>query len=324
MKPLNIFHPERRHLAGICLAAIAILLSACTRDDDFVDPAFLHIEAIDLVPPASNPITLESGFYTSDIVACYVAAHYPGAPSLDTLGLFQLPFTVPILHDGPIEYLQVYPAVRQSGSSSQLPFYTFYNPITITKHTFTLGGTTYTDTLFTRSHDTLRFDTLHTTYNINLSNVHMFELFEPTSSSLFFDSVIWHKHAPDEACSGQGYASVHVPDTLDRVPFSIDYDFYVNDPTRAVYLELDSRSDIPFEIYMEDSYVSGSATDIQRVMVINPSSKWQHIYVNLGRTWRWFNHNIPFRLSFAALNVERQTGDIRIDNVRVLSTAITN
>ena len=298
MKPLNIFHPERRHLAGICLAAIAILLSACTRDDDFVAPAFLHIEAIDLVPPASNPITLESGFYTSDIVACYVAAHYPGAPSgspsLDTLGLFQL------------------------------PFYTFYNPITITKHTFTLGGTTYTDTLFTRSHDTLRFDTLHTTYNINLSNVHMFELFEPTSSSLFFDSVIWHKHAPDEACSGQGYASVHVPDTLDRVPFSIDYDFYVNDPTRAVYLELDSRSDIPFEIYMEDSYVSGSATDIQRVMVINPSSKWQHIYVNLGRTWSWFNHNIPFRLSFAALNVERQTGDIRIDNVRVLSTAITN
>ena len=294
MKPLNIFHPERRHLAGICLAAIAILLSACTRDDDFVAPAFLHIEAIDLVPPASNPITLESGFYTSDIVACYVAAHYPGSPSLDTLGLFQL------------------------------PFYTFYNPITITKHTFTLGGTTYTDTLFTRSHDTLRFDTLHTTYNINLSNVHMFELFEPTSSSLFFDSVIWHKHAPDEACSGQGYASVHVPDTLDRVPFSIDYDFYVNDPTRAVYLELDSRSDIPFEIYMEDSYVSGSATDIQRVMVINPSSKWQHIYVNLGRTWSWFNHNIPFRLSFAALNVERQTGDIRIDNVRVLSTAITN
>ena len=308
-----------------------LLLVGCSQDDDFVAPAFLHVEAIKLVPPTSNAITLEDGFYTSDIVACVVTAHYPGTTHLDTIGHFQLPFSIPILHDGPIDYIQIFPAVRQSGSSSAVPFYTFYKPITIKKHSFDLGGTHYVDTLFTRSGDTLSFDTLYTTYNITLSDVHMYELFEPTASSLWFDSVIWHKHAPDEACSGLGYASVHVPDSVDRVPFAINHDFYVInpstglvDPSRAVYLELDTRSDLPFEIYMEDAYTTGGNTDVQRVMVIYPSKKWQHIYVNLYRTWDWFNFTIPFRISFAALNIDGKEGDIRIDNVRLLSTAITN
>lgn len=321
---------KKQVLAVMALLSVCFA-TGCSRDDDFVAPSFLHIEAIDVVPSTTNPITLEEGFYTSDIVACYVAAHYPGATHLDTLGLFQLPFTVPILHDGPIDYLQVYPAVRQSGSSSALPFYTFYHPITIRKHTFTLGDTTYTDTLFTRSGDTLRFDTLHTTYNIAASDVLMYEFFEPTAAAFYFDSVSWVKNAPDQACTGRGYALVHVPDTLSRVPFAIKQQFNVVnpltglvDPSRAVYLELDTRSDIPFEVYMEAAYTSGGSTSVERVMVINPSSKWQHIYVNLGRTWSYLHYNCPFRISFAALNVQFQTGDIRIDNVRLLSTSITN
>lgn len=306
------------------LAPLLLFFSACTDDDDFVAPAFLHIDAIDLIPPTSNAITLEDGFYTSDIVACYVTVHYPGASKVENLGLFQLPFSIPVLNDGPIDYIEVYPAVRQSGSSSKLPFYSFYKPIKIQKLSFDLHGTHYTDTLFTRSGDTLHLDTLYTTYNISLSDVSMYDLFEPTFSSTHFDSVTWVKHAPSEACSGQGYALIHVPDSLSRVPFGIKDNFYITDARRAVYLELDSRSDIPFEIYMEAAYISGGNTDVQRVMVINPSSEWRHIYVNLGRTWEYFNYNYPFRLSFAALNVYGETGDIRIDNVRLLSTSITN
>ena len=318
-------HPRRLARSLFLFLPLLLSLTACTDDDkDFVAPAFLHIDAIDLIPPTSNAITLESGFYTSNIVACHVSVHYPGSNKVESLGLFQLPFTIPILHDGPIDYIEVNPAIRLSGSSSQLPYYTFYKPITIRKHTFTLDGTTYTDTLFTRSGDTLRFDTLHTTYDITLEDVHMYELFEPTSSTVYFDSITWHKHAPAEACSGQGYASVHVPDTLSRVPFSINYDFYITNSSRAVYLELDTRSDLPFEIYMEAPYTTGGSTGVERVMVVNPSSEWRHIYVLLNRTWRYFNYNIPFRLSFAALNVDGQTGDIRIDNVRVLSTTKTS
>ena len=57
------------------MALCCLLFAACKNDDDFVAPAFLHIDAIDLIPPESNAITLEDGFYTSDIVACYVTLH---------------------------------------------------------------------------------------------------------------------------------------------------------------------------------------------------------------------------------------------------------
>ena len=159
------------------LPVLLIMLCASCADDDFVAPSFLHIDAIDLVPPESNPITLDEGFYTSDIVACYVAIHYPGRSSLDTIGLFRLPFTVPIRHDGPIDYIELDPAVPQSGNSRLLPYYTFYKPITIR------SGVLGTDSLRFVSGDTLCLDTLSTTYNISMSDIHMYELFEPTASS---------------------------------------------------------------------------------------------------------------------------------------------
>lgn len=308
----------KRSLHIIAILAI-LVLAACSRDDDFVAPAFLHVEAIKVVPPASNPITLNEGFYTSDITSCYVTAHYPGSNHLDTIGLFELPFTVPLLHSGEIDYFEFFPAVKISGIAGTQPYYKFYEPIKISKHNFHYGDTTYTDTLFTRSGDTLRFDTLATTYALTLSNVLVYEFFEPTSSSILFDSVIWHKHAPDEACTGLGYASVHVPDSVSNVPFYLRQDFYVNNPNLNLYLELDSRSDIRFEVYMEAAYTTGGNTDIQRVMVVNPSEHWQHLYINLGRTWQWFNHASNFRLSFAALNVGGVEGDIRIDNVKVIT-----
>ena len=288
---------------GFLLACVA-----CTDDEDFVPPSFLHVDAIKVVPTSSSPISVDPGFYTSDIVACYVVAHYPGTSTLDSIGLFQMPFTVPVLHSGEVDYFEFYPAVKQSGVSGTLPYYTFYKPIHIDSQTLTSG-------------DTLRFDTLSTTYAIALSDMQMFEPFEPTELSTLFDSITWHKYASDEACSGQGYASVHVPDSVSSVPFSIKTDFYVADPTRLVYLELDTRSDIRFEVYMESAYSAGAATDKQRVMVVNPTDHWQHMYINLGRTWSWFNHNPSFRLSFAALNPYGETGDIRIDNVKVLTTA---
>ena len=289
-------------------ALLALLFCSCTDDEDFIPPSFIHVDAIKVVPTSSNPISLDPGFYTSDIVACYVVAHYPETSKLDSIGLFQMPFTVPVLYSGEVDYFEFYPAVKQSGISGTLPYYTFYKPIRINSQTLTIG-------------DTLRFDTLSTSYTLTLSDMQMFEPFEPTELSTLFDSITWHKYAAAEACTGQGYASVHVPDSVSNVPFAIKTDFYVSDPNRAVYLELDSRSDIRFEVYMESAYNSGGATDKQRVMVVYPSSHWQHLYINLGRTWSWFNHNPSFKLSFAALNPYGEEGDVRIDNVKLITTA---
>lgn len=290
------------------------LVAGCERNSDFTPPSFLHVEAIKLVPPAQNAITMEDGFYTSDIVAAVVYVRRKDSQHLDTIGHFRLPLTVPILYSGDVDYIDIYPAVKQSGSATILPAYPFYNRIRLTDTAITSG-------------DTLWFDTLTTTYNITRSDVLMYELFEPTEGSLLFDSVMqWRPQSPDEACSGRGYGYVPVNDSTYTVTFGIDRDFSVVnpqthqvDPTRNVYLELDARSDVDFELFMEGAYINGSTTSRVEVMTVYKSEDWVHLYINLWRTWKELNYCTTFRLSFTAINDELVNGEVRLDNIRLLT-----
>lgn len=301
----------------IILSLLLLPLVVACEHDEFTEPSFLHVEAIDLVPPTENAITMESGFYTSDIVAAVVFVRRKDSNKLDTIGHFRLPFTVPVLYSGDVDYIDIYPAVKLSGSATQLPFYTFYNRIRITDTTLTCG-------------DTLSFDTLTTTYNITRSDVLMYELFEPTEGSLLFDSVMqWRPHAPAEACSGQGYGFVPVNDSTYTTTFSIDRDFSVVnpqthqiDPTRLAYLELDTRSDVDFEVYLEGAPTTGSTVSREKVMTVYKSDDWVHLYINLGRTWAYLNYCTTFRLYFTALNEDLINGEVRLDNVKLLSTSV--
>lgn len=305
---------KSRYTLILLLLSLLPLLAGCERNSDFTPPSFLHVEAIKLVPPAQNPITTESGFYTSDIVAAVVYVRPKDSQELDTLGHFRLPLTIPILYSGDVEYIDIYPAIKQSGSATLLPVYPFYNRIRITDTSLTSG-------------DTLWFDTLTTTYSITRSDVLMYELFEPTEGSLLFDSVmLWRPHAPAEACSGQGYGYVPVNDTSYTTTFSIDRDFSVVNPqthmidaTRNVYMELDARSDVDFEVFMEGAYINGSAPSRVEVMTVYKSDNWVHLYINLWRTWKELNFCNTFRLSFTALNEELINGEVRLDNVRLIT-----
>lgn len=295
--------------ALMMIFALALVAVGCSDDEDFVPPSFLHIDHIKLVPSATNPITMNPGFYTHDITSCIVFAHLPGQKKLDTLGHFQLPFSVPVLYSGHIDSLEIYPAVKINGISATQPWYVFYKPIKLRDLDLTTG-------------DTLSLDTLTTSYNLSLNDVQMFELFEPPNLTIGFDSVTWVKNDPAGACTGIGYGVVKVPDSLYNYPFYIDCDFKVTDATKVVYLELDTKSDLLYEVYMHSAYTTGGSVDMQPVMRIYPSDQWHHMYINLGRTWSWFNHNPDFRISFAALNTEGTGGNIYIDNVKLITTTI--
>lgn len=291
------------------LLTAALAVAACGGDEDFVAPSFLHVDAMTLVPSAANPISPEPGFYSSEITSCYVEALYKGSNKMELLGLYQLPFTTPILHNGEVEYLVFRPVVKISGISGMQTYYTFYARDTVRALTF-------------RSGDTVRLDTLRTTYSIRSSNVKMFESFEPTQVSTLLDSVEWIKHDPEGTLWGEGYGVVRVADTTLFVPFSITQpiEIYTSPGSSIVYLELDHRSDLPFEVYMVAQQMSGGSITTERVMMVNPSEKWQHMYITLGRTWQWFNYPTTFRLIFRALNTDGTGGCVRLDNVRVVTT----
>lgn len=300
----------KKHLILPLLGIVVLLFAGCEKEE-FTRPAFVHLDAIVLQPNGNHIFFNDPGMLTSEVVAVYVVTHRPGASKVDTIGLFQLPCTIPILYSGKLDYIEFYPAIEQSGSSLGLPFYTFYNRI---RH----EGCTLV------SHDTLNFGTDTTTYNLVREDMRIFINFEPPAENIYFDSTVlkYASGATADACTGQGYGYVHVTPDRTSIDFDLERTFYVPDPTKLVYLELDTRSDLDFQVYMKSRYTSGGAIDRQPVMVVRKSSTWQHLYINLGRTWAWFNHYEDFSLSFTALNPDEKDGDIRLDNMRVLTTSV--
>lgn len=305
------------HILPVLLLLVP-LLAGCERDKDFTPPSFLHVEAIKVVPAQQNPITTDAGFYTSDIVAAVVYVRRKESLHLDTLGHFRLPLTIPILYSGDVEYIDIYPAVKQSGSATLLPVYPFYNRIRLSDTTI-------------RSGDTLWMDTITTTYNVAREDVPVKEMFEPEEGSLIFDSVMqWREiRQPDydgNACSGRGYGYIPVNDSTYYTTTVLNQDLAVVnpqthriDPTRNVYLEMDVRSDVEMEVIMNGAYIEGSTEQDVQVMRVYECGEWTHLYVNLWRAWKELNYCSTFKLKFMAVNESLKNGEIWIDNLRVVT-----
>lgn len=292
---------------------LAAVLAAGCGDEEFTAPSFLHVDGVNVVKADEEAISDNDGFYRSNITAVYVVAHYPGASAVDTIGLFRLPFTTPVLWNGQAEYIDIYPAVEQSGVSGTLPYYTFYQRIHLTAADSTRFGVG----------DTLDLGTLTTRYS-KFTKKLFYSSFNYDDGSTRFDTILHVVHNEEEACTGVGYGRMHVGAGELMVNFKIaDEDpFVVSDPSSLVYLELDTRSDLRLQVYMHSAYVAGGSEDVLPVMVINPSTTWKHLYINLGKTWAEFNHHSTFKLSFSALNTDGIEGDIRIDNVKLITTNV--
>lgn len=297
-------------------------------EDDMVEPAFLHIDAIVVDTTADSQITTGRnetclpGFTRSALSSCVVHVYYKDGRKAEKLGHMELRnggFTLPVLSHSAIDSIEVYPAVQQSGVYGTQPPFPYFDKICIKKGP---SG----ETLQFSAGDTLDLDTLHTAYDMKHLKLHLFEPFERDEGSLAFDSVmIWRTDAPDEACDGGGYGMLVVPDTVAYIDCAIKDKFYfsrteLNTMVPSLYLELDTRSDIPFEVYMRAAYTDGGSEDTRGVMVVNPSQEWQHLYINLGKTWNWFNHATEIKLIITALNENGEGGTVRIDNVKVMSS----
>lgn len=310
-KPYNLKMTKLKTYRNILFGLSTLLLAVACAPDDLGTPSFIHVDAIGVNPRSTGAVTQDSGYYTSKIVAAYVVAHYPDAASVDTIGLFRLPFTVPVLHNGPVDYIEFYPAIPISGSMNALPYYTYYERIRVEDSVLYEG-------------DTTDFGTMWTTYDALVDFPLLYEPFEPNEANIMMDSVVeWVKHDRDGARCGEGYGKVHVDPEASHVDFSVNTgDFFtVSDPSKLLYLEMDVRGDLDLEVSMTSTYRSGGNLDRLQVMVVYKTDEWQHLYINLGRTWSYFNHQPQFKINFSALNYDGTGGDVYIDNIKLLTTS---
>ena len=274
------FKKKNTKILLACLLA-TLVFSACEKFKGDVEvPAFLHLDRIDIVPQPQNAPSSEPGFYSSIVDAAQLICYYDGDDAETNLGVYQLPFTVPILHHGPIEYIKVVPVIKQNGISGTRISYPFFQTIQI-------------DDVLVAKDSITNFGTLNNgqwTLNAHYiprrqMDILMEDYFEPTSFSTNFDSCItWVRDEPENACSGQGYGLLEVPDSVTTSTFSINID--LNPKTgQVLYLEMDYQTDLDLYVNMLGfAYSSSGSASSKPIMTLLPNNRWQKIYINLGRT----------------------------------------
>jgi len=306
-----------RTLRAAWMLPILLTISACNKfSGDVTVPAWLHLDGIDIVAQEENAPSVEEGFYSSLVDAVQLVAYFEGDDAETNLGTFQLPCTVPVLRHGKMKYLTVVPCVKQNGIASTRIEYPYFQRQRIEGLTLAADSVTHIGTL-----DTATGKYILRTHYYPLPHLAILaeDYFEPTSFSTHFDSTLtWVKDDPSNACTGQGYGKVHVDKTQSTVRFYIPEEFTV-DRTKYLYLEMDYRTDMLFEIYLTGFVNASSNASTMSVMKLYANDRWQKIYINLGKAWSQFNYNNPISLSFAALNTEGAEGDICIDNIKIIT-----
>ncbi len=294
-----------------------LTLSACKSfDGDTTVPAYIHLDHIDIVPQAQNAPSVEPGFYTSVVDAVQLIGYFEGDKEETDFGSFQLPFTTPVLRHGTLKYLRVYPVIKQSGQAAFRVYYTFYQPTTL--YNITLSPDSVTN-LGTLNPDSQKW-TLNANYQTrDIMDVLSEDYFEPTTFSTNFDTVLtWVKNDPENACTGQGYAMLHVADSESTKTFTCTKE--LSPETRnTFYLEIDYKSDLELWVQLLGFEYLGTTAVVKSVMTLYPTDEWHKVYINLGKTWSWFNYNVPLTLFFQASNPQGVGGNVYIDNVKVIS-----
>ena len=300
-----------------CLLTAGAVCSCNKFKGDVEIPAYLHLDRIDIVPQAQNAPSVEPGFYTSIVDAVQLVCWFEGDESETNLGVYQLPFTVPVLRHGTAKYLRVVPVVKQNGIAGSRIAYPYYQIIQLNDVRLAADSVTHLGRFNSQTNQwTLQGHYYSRDYIEILSE----DYFEPTSFSINFDSTLtWMRNDPENACTGQGYGLLEVPGSVTVATFSITASFSPAS-TKILYLEMDYKTELDLYINMMGFEVSSSGVaSSNSVMNLYPNSQWQKIYINLGRTWSQFNYNTPITIFFQVANPDHKGGRVMLDNVKVIT-----
>lgn len=312
-KTTFIFHPSFFNLLLCCL-----LLSGCKKfEGDVTRPAWLQLDRIDVVRASSGENDRNSGWHTSDIDAVELIALYHGDSKETSLGTYQLPCRVPVLHDGVADYVVARPCVMQNGIAATRIVY----PCLRNDSSFNVDF---------RTGETTRLGTYNATDNTSTVEVSywgsdrvdelFFENFEPLASSIRMTDgqFEWISDDATGARSGTGYVRIHTSGDGTGTYLEIT-DSIQMDEIKNLYLEMDYHTDVEFRIGMRSPLTSGGADHTYYAINLYPTQQWTKVYINLGKLWSQMNHYPEFHVVFHTLNLDNVDGYTYIDNLKLIA-----
>ncbi|MBQ6956429.1 MAG: hypothetical protein IJP80_07430 [Bacteroidales bacterium] len=288
----------------------ALLLWSCDRYEGGVTaPSYLRINSVTVEDDPGDSWSYEDGFFTSNVDAVNIVIYVQGDTAETNLGTFQLPCEIPVLRNGKIDRVTVYPVVKQDGIAGKRINYPFYNPVKLTDVVLNTDQVTDLGNLRTRfipkSQMVVKWE----------------EFFEPGPSEFSVDSVVVACNSTDTVCSGYGCGAIHVRPGQASVSFGTDTTIYLPTPSSIVYVEMEYWSDLDFSIGLNNPTVSGGSNNIKSHMTIygKPQQGWQKIYINLGALWsKEYNSYERIRPYFTILNGNGRGGNVYIDNIKLI------
>lgn len=265
-------------------------------------PAYLHVDTFlfttnyGLEGAASHKIT---------DVAVYVDGTYQG--------YYEMPATIPILERGK-HTLTLYPGIKLNGNSSTRTLNPFYVPYTIENYVF---EEKVIDTVTPSTHY----------YPLDESDIH-FKYMEDFERQISLETVAYSdttitrtdRDAPDvwNDKEGNSHYSGHVwiEDTLA---------FYITTPKlydlpdqgNSIFLELDYKCTDMFTVGL---YAKISSEEMIELVHVNPSEKWNKIYINLGPNITDASADSPeyFRVFISGSTEKSTVAEYYFDNIKVV------
>ncbi len=280
------------------MPVVVALTSACTKTSIDDIPSYIKVDSI------SINVTAIQGTASHKISDTWVYADN------ELIGAFEMPAKFPILKSGTSE-LYIFAGIKLNGINETRVPYPFYDRIS---RTVTLEREKITDL----GH--MKFAYAAAT------KFAWQEAFEYTNLSLDSTarSEVNFKRTllTDELKAAFPYesnkyaAKVVIPaDTLVFECSSHDSFKLPTDGT-SVFLELNYKSNNPFTVGL---FVNGSVTSQRPVLVVNPSSSWNKIYINFTPTLSVNQDATSFKVYFnATKSTDEANAEIIFDNIKLL------
>lgn len=265
-------------------------------------PAYLHVDTF--LFSTNYPIEGAASHKITD-VSVYIDDDYQG--------YYELPATIPILERGKHK-LTLMPGIKLNGNSSTRTTNPFYVPYIIENYEF---EEKVIDTITPSTHY----------YPIDESNIH-FKWMEDFERQIDFETVAYSdttiirtdRDAPDvwkDEYGNSHYSGyVWIEDTLN---------FYITTPKlynlpnqgNSIFLELDYKCT---DIFTVGLFVKKASEEVIELVHVNPSEKWNKIYINLGPSITDASVNSPeyFRVYISGSTAEGSDAEYYFDNVKVV------
>ena len=292
-------------LTLITVMSSMILLTSCPgfRGNQEI-PAYLHVDTF--LFTTNYPVEGAASHKITD-VSVYIDGNYQG--------YYELPATIPVLERGQHE-LTLMAGIKLNGNSSTRTVNPFYVPYTIENYEFKEG---IVDTVTPSTHY----------YPLDESDIHFDMFMEDFERQISFVTAAYsdttitrtERDAPeiwrDEYGNSHYSGYVWIGDTLNNFCIMTKPLYGLPDQGNSIFLELDYKCTDLFKVGL---FVKIGQEETIDLIYVNPTEKWNKIYVNLGPniTDAAIDNPEYFRVFISGTVDEGSEAEYYFDNIKVV------